>query len=317
MQSETRRVFKSVTSRSKYLLGKPEDFDVDFKESLAGLGAEDLVAFANSLTGGAILLGVREILRPDGLQGSEIIGCEVGDRNKLAIANKAESCIPAVLIDIFIENTNGMPFFRIEIPPSERSPHCTGGGKYVTRGDGRMKTIAPSELLLLFLMKEEENFLTRFKDATSSIEMSIDDIKDRLADIRSLELLLDETRESLEQYLQDIGSFVETASADAEEAASTALLINDRVESNSYAIERFGRDTSYKLDAILTHLNLENPVPGMRKDEIVLVIYSALIHNVPREQIRQQLIDRYGAFKQEQFDSMYQEASEEFEGFKK
>ena len=51
--------YRTVTKRARQLLHREEGFDVDFKRN-SKVDTDDLVAFANSSGGGAILLGVEE-----------------------------------------------------------------------------------------------------------------------------------------------------------------------------------------------------------------------------------------------------------------
>ena len=106
----------SISERAHELLAGPEGHTAEFKESLSGLSADDLVAFANTETGGAILIGVREGRDGSGLQTAEIVGERVGDREKLSILNKASSCSPPIACDVIFENLAVKPFIRIEIP---------------------------------------------------------------------------------------------------------------------------------------------------------------------------------------------------------
>ena len=69
--------YKGVSKRAKLLLKQEEGFDVEFK--LGQLDVKDIVAFANSVNGGAILLGVEEQTKRNGRQMAIIRGCDVGD----------------------------------------------------------------------------------------------------------------------------------------------------------------------------------------------------------------------------------------------
>jgi ATP-dependent DNA helicase RecG len=168
MANDTKtREFKRITTRSKGLLTKQEGLDVDFKSDLKGLHPEDLIAFANSPEGGAILIGVEEVRMDDGRQRGKVVGCPVGDGERLLIHNKAEDCIPPVEVMIFIENAaTETPFFRVEIPSSSHKPHCTRRGTYKIRGDGRSKALLPNRLLAIFMAAEGEEFIRRFTEAT-------------------------------------------------------------------------------------------------------------------------------------------------------
>lgn len=120
--------FRTLSQRARQLLAREEGFDVEFKMSLSGLHAEDIVAFANSRAGGAILIGVREVRGADGRQHLEVVGCPVGDSEKLKIVDKAHKCVPPIDLTIYVENRKDRPFYRVEIPSGPNKPYCTSGG---------------------------------------------------------------------------------------------------------------------------------------------------------------------------------------------
>lgn len=156
------------------LIAGAENHDVEFKESAFGLEASDIVAFANSENGGTIFLGVREDSDGQGHQRGYVIGCAVGDKEKLKIFNKAQSCIPPIDIDVMEERVYGKTVYRIYIPSGEDKPYCTGGGTYKIRGDARTNPLTPTQLLNLFLEKEGDRFINRFKAATLELTKSLD-----------------------------------------------------------------------------------------------------------------------------------------------
>ena len=162
--------YQGISKRAQALLEKSEDYDVEFKESLAGLESEDLVAFANSDEGGSILIGVKEI-KKGGRQRGEIVGCSIGDKNKQAIINKAVNCSPPITIEIFIENLSMNPFFRIEILDCRDKPYSTMSGTYKIRGDGQNLALIPGLLLRMFMDRETQIFIERYKDATRDFEI--------------------------------------------------------------------------------------------------------------------------------------------------
>lgn len=137
------------------MLARGEGIDVDFKRSAAGLEAVDIVAFANSKAGGAILIGVDESTGSSGRHVGTIVGCHVGDQEKRMILEKAHQCVPAISVTVHVENRAHKPFYRIEIPSGPNKPYCTSGGTYKIRGDGRNNTLYPTSLLNLFLETEE------------------------------------------------------------------------------------------------------------------------------------------------------------------
>ena len=69
----------TLSLQARYLLNKEEGNDVDFKRNRSGLKSEDLVAFANSPTGGTILIGVDEEEDATGKQRGKVVGCKIGD----------------------------------------------------------------------------------------------------------------------------------------------------------------------------------------------------------------------------------------------
>ena len=175
-------VFKSISKRARKLLGRAEGLDVEFKLQVNGLDSADIVAFANSESGGAILVGISEQSDGKVVQNLEIIGCEVGDKEKQVILSKAQSCIPPIEIDLFVENLGGRPFFRIEIPGGREKPYCTAGGTYKIRGDGRTDALLPHQILKMFVESESEKFVKRFQEATRQLLEEMKQIKDNLSD---------------------------------------------------------------------------------------------------------------------------------------
>lgn len=204
-----------ISERARDLLNRQEDRDVDFKRQLSGLASADLVAFANSPTGGAILIGVDESANSDGLQRGLIVGCPVGDKEKLVILNKAESCVPPIEIEIYVENAAEIPFLRIEIPSGPDKPYCTRKGIYAIRGDGRTKALLPGRLLSLFLETEAEQFFTRFREATGELESSLGVLKSQVVnEFADLLARVERMEVEIAASLQRIASTAE-ASGDA------------------------------------------------------------------------------------------------------
>ncbi len=176
------REFTALSARARVLLSGDGGYDVEFKETLSGLHSDDLVAFANSPTGGAILVGVREYENAAGRQRGKIIGCPVGDEEKLSIVNRAESCIPSVELEVFVENADTRPFFRVEIPSGRDKPYCTAGGTYKVRGNARTNALTPSRLLHLFMESESQAFLERFHAATVKLEADLAEMDARFTE---------------------------------------------------------------------------------------------------------------------------------------
>jgi predicted HTH transcriptional regulator len=167
-------VFDVITKRTKLLLDAEENYEIEFKQSVNGLDSADIVAFANSEHGGTILIGVKEDTGEKNRQRGKIIGCDVGDQERLNILSKSNSCIPKVDIEIYVENLKIKPFLRIEILPGKNKPYCTAGGTYKTRGYGLNEVLDPDRLLAMFLESENDRFLKRFSESTRKLECTIE-----------------------------------------------------------------------------------------------------------------------------------------------
>jgi len=163
-----------IREDTKRLLEGSEGFDVDFKRNPEAVVSEDIVAFANSENGGTILIGVDEFNGHNEMQRGIIVGSEIGDQIKLGLLDKAFTCSPSVNIEITFENVNSSkPIIRIDIPSSDKKPHCTPKGVYKVRGDGKNEPILPDKLLEYFI---NENNELDIEDRLEKIEKKIDDI---------------------------------------------------------------------------------------------------------------------------------------------
>jgi ATP-dependent DNA helicase RecG len=237
----SKREYKTLSKRVKSLLAHEEGYDVDFKRSVGDLKNEDVVAFANSEAGGAILIGVEETITTDGRQQGRIVGCSVGDRDKQSILSRTESCIPPIEVEIFVENSNRKPFFRVEILSGGQKPYCTSGGTYKIRGDGRNKALLPSRLLTMFMESESQEFIERFQNATAELERRLDSL---LGTAIALEGLMGEVSGDLvstQDLADEAMTFSEMASAALEGIGSSVEGLNEKV------------------DALLSHFKVENP----------------------------------------------------------
>jgi len=159
--------FQTISDRASQLLGQAEDFGVAFKRSLLGLDSDDLVSFANSQSGGAILVGVNRTKYGNGRPRAAVVGCAIGDRERMKILAKSNQCVPPVPVAIFVENGAEMPFYRIEVPSGLHKPYCTSGGTYKIRGDGRNEMLYPAQLLALFLEVAGAEVTGRFEREAS------------------------------------------------------------------------------------------------------------------------------------------------------
>ncbi|MCA1243014.1 ATP-binding protein [Stappia stellulata] len=209
--------YKTTTKISRDLLESGENQFVDYKRKPEGISSEDLAAFANTETGGSILVGVDEEKRNDGSQYGKIIGCDLSDSILLQIMNKAISCTPPVSLDIFSENTNSIPFLRIYVPPSKNKPHATAKGIYCIRDGSRNRPLHPNELLKIFLEEEGREFSARFEEASkeisehllklqSNISSSIKSIGDQLG---WAEFKVDDTGDTIESVLSHVKHLID------------------------------------------------------------------------------------------------------------
>lgn len=244
-----------LSERAEKLLKLEEGYDVDFKEKLSGLDVEDIVAFANSPIGGAILIGVRETTDDTGRQVGQIIGCDIGDQHKQTILNKAEECIPPVDIEVYVEEAPEGSFYRIEIPSGSHKPYCTRKGIYKMRKDGRNAVLHPQQLLAILLEQEGGRFVKRFSEATEVLESQLDHFGKQFIEIES----------TLERVLFDLHDISSNA-ADAVSSAIDAMMSADDAVSNidelqlkMNAIQAYTFYLNKKLNAILNFFGIEDP----------------------------------------------------------
>lgn len=255
---------QTLSERARSLLTGREGYDVEFKESLGQVKASDIVAFANSPAGGTILVGVREEKDERGHQMGDILGCPVGDKERQSIISRAESCLPPVRIEMHTEANGDHEFYRVEVPSSEHKPHCTGGGTYKIRGDGRSKPLPPSKLLYIFIEAEGEEFVERFRNATEELESSLLATRSRL--VKEMGSLLS-TVEGMERevvgHLGQIFKAAEDAKALSDEAMALSDMSAGGVEQVLVTLERLeSRDLDWireKVDALLAHFAIEDP----------------------------------------------------------
>jgi predicted HTH transcriptional regulator len=186
------------------MIAGEEGFHVEYKESPDAIDAEDLVAFANSADGGTILAGVQEN-RGRGRQYGIVVGCDIGERTKRTLLDKAQNCMPPLSIGVTSEGGVRTAILRIDIQSASRRPCCTSGGTYKIRRGSTKRAIDPELMTTLILEREQEEFLRRFREASQGV-------LDRIAALESnLELAISEATSAAES--------AESAATDAQAAA--------------------------------------------------------------------------------------------------
>lgn len=238
--------YQGISKRAKELLSSGENKSVDYKEKVNGLHAEDLVAFANSANGGAILIGVRETEHPNGTQKGEPLGHAIGDETRLQIMGKALSCSPPIQIEIYVENHDHLPFYRIEIPSGTHKPYSTSSGTYKIREDGRNNPLHPEPLLKMFLERESEEFRRRFSEATNKLESRM---SEALASVNNLEQVIS-------RKIEEIGSSLGWAEYKAGDAVDTIETVKAQVSSLASETHK----QTQRLRAIARKVEANDPV---------------------------------------------------------
>ncbi|WP_328797978.1 AlbA family DNA-binding domain-containing protein [Marinobacterium alkalitolerans] len=177
------REYKRLSQRTRHLLSLPEGVNVDFKREVQAVRSSDLVAFANSPFGGTLLIGIDEFTTRDGVQRGRVVGCEVDDKARLTLVNKSTGCIPNIELRIFTENLAvSKPILRVEIASGPHKPYCTQRGEYAIRTDGRNRAMLPEELLAIFMEREGELFLSRFRKAVHQLEHQLGTVSHALSE---------------------------------------------------------------------------------------------------------------------------------------
>ena len=203
-----KREYRRLSRRTQSLLAAPEGINVDFKREVQAVRSADLVAFANSPLGGTLLIGIDEYTSPDGVQRGRVVGCDVDDRAHLLLVNKATECIPNIELQIVTENlSQSRPVLRVEIPSGRIKPYCTHGGEYRIRTDGRNRALLPEELLAIYMDREGEQFISRFRYAVSQLEHQVEGVNRSLSQgmltvSQHLEDLDDQLRHTLHRIEQ-------------------------------------------------------------------------------------------------------------------
>jgi len=242
--------YKGMSKRAQNLLNRIEDYDVEFKESINTLEPADFVAFANSDKGGAILIGVRQVKKGKLKGKGEVIGCTVGDQEKLKIIDKAENCSPPINIEIFVENMSKNPFYRIEIQNCKDKPYSTSAGVYKIRGDGRNKALLPDRLLTMFVKAEIEKFIKGYREATKEVD---DRIKELL---HYIDIMSYDVRNKLTEILQNAEDTVDLTDDASTTSAETLGAILD-LEAKLGDLNKYIPRLEEKINALIIKLKIE------------------------------------------------------------
>lgn len=271
-----RREYQGLSRRTRLLLNQSEGGEVEFKRTVGAVKQKILISFANSATGGTVLVGVDDGARADGVQRGQITGCDVSDSARLQIQNKALSCIPPITIQIITENLAHRPLLRIEIPSSQNKPHCSQSGDYCIRSDGRNRALQPDEMLHLFMERESEQFLIRFKHAVSKLESQVTTMDSELR--LGVDQMLDDMhrldRDTMfilnELYGRSMDMRNETAASRQHDTA-----LDDKLRRIKRSVDRKYKDLAHrvgdlslKIDALLARFSIEDPLRRRAHEQV-------------------------------------------------
>lgn len=312
-----KREYKTISAKTRNLLSGTEGFDVDFKRTSKDLKSKDIIAFANSPDGGTILAGVDESENKSGIQRGRIIGTDVGDSAIVSIQNKAADCIPSIKLDIYIENTNKLPFLRIDIPSSPYKPHCTASGEYTIRMQHRTKGIHPAGVLSIYLSKETDTFISNFKNAIEDTELKIDELKVRTQETTEeiSDKLLAVYSEVLSQF-ESVYDHLENSVYSVEETKDTTdelwRMVKDIHEGMSNVqLRDYILDLQNSIDTLIYHNNLTDPNFETKKND-VLYMYMRSESKTDKASLQNRIKARYPFLRPEVIQEMINGAENYF-----
>ena len=198
-------------------------------------------------------------IQVNGCQRGQVVGCDVGDKERQAILSKAESCNPPIHVEINVENTDDKPFFRIEIPSGKSKPYCTSRGTYVIRGDGRTSALFPDRLLAMFMDSERAKFIDKFREATKELEGGLQEISIKVTDemtslVQRVRLMETEITGSLHQ-IHESAENAETLSDEAMCFSDETLGEVQELDRRVGLIDENVIKANKKLDALLEKLS--------------------------------------------------------------
>lgn len=157
--------YSEIRPETQNMIENPETVSVEYKQNLNHVQQRELVAFANA-RGGTILIGVKQESDASGRQYGVIVGFPGDyDRTRGAIQSRANECHPPIEVDISREY-DGMNFiYRIDISEASEKPCCTGGGSYSIRLEGEIKPILPTQMKMMIIEREVNEFARRLEEA--------------------------------------------------------------------------------------------------------------------------------------------------------
>ncbi|MFE8071256.1 ATP-binding protein [Marinobacteraceae bacterium S3BR75-40.1] len=261
------REYKRLSRRTRLLLNQAEGWTVDFKRDLNGVKHKTLIAFANSPTGGAILVGVEEVT-VEGVQRGRVVGCDVSDHARLQIQNKALSCTPPINIQIITENLANRPILRVEVPSGPNKPYCSQSGEYAIRSDGRNRALQPEELLQMFMEQEAEQFVARFRHAVGKLETQVETMDtelrsgvDRmLEDITRLDRDTGFILNELYGRSRDLRAESEAHRDSGGQVERRLRVIKQSLDYKYKDMTRRINENSLRIQALLDHFQIEDPL---------------------------------------------------------
>lgn len=218
--------YPEIRPETRALLENPETREIEYKQSIAGLDASDMVAFANA-NGGTILIGVQEIEDESGRQRGEIVGQRGSfDDNRNAMNSMASSCRPPLNITIVREQDGDKFIYRVDIEKHSSGLCCTSGGRYVRREDGSKKAIDPTTITAIVLEKESTKFIQQLEESGRAFVEELSSGQESLnIQIREVQLAAQtaiEAAERAEYAARMAESAAHEASAAAQDAAAAA-----------------------------------------------------------------------------------------------
>ncbi len=307
--------YKTISKRAKVLLEKGENIDVDYKEIINGISMDDFVAFANSENGGAILIGIEEVKDSSGIQRGRIIGCPVGDSERMKLVNKAKECTPIVEFDLVIENSTHRPFYRLEILSGKDKPYCTPKGTYLIRGNGRNIPMLPNNLLNLFLKLESESFIEKFKNATDELTNKLNILKEQVENLKDIQQEIYDKSWQLEGQLEEISGLAESAESLSDDAMSFSDETLSKFEDVENKLDEMNIDINYIIEcnrAVFGKLGIEDPEVTKIRVGVKNIIAKFYKKHKDLDVLEKLVFDTYSSYKKELIEKLLNEELKKF-----